>query len=904
MKFSLASVVLVLFLWVIGIITVFYMIDDTNYTTPQGSRWFQLMHSFTRSVAALRGSATLMPQQLPHSDHASTLDPNDHQMYIYFLWHDEDAYFNIYHYLSIESIFAVYPHAIFTYLVPEAPSSLSTDTIHSLKLSRYLASNKFEKYRKLGYRFTVRTFTPAQDGRFRTVCANCTVPFHISLQFALQEIHRTGGLVLHPSFYFLAALDGLDYGHYFDNYCLSPHESANTLRTYRPKVYDRWPELICTVSSMIYTRHAYDTVVECVLSLFTSDDLFLVCLESDQHFGGAICIDKVFNQCMKRSGDGRFNVFSALNVEDANNVAVGGDSRVMPSTTFPSSEDSKRPAHQRLSVEVLESFNNDPLKAARELRFERNWTLREESRVLYMGMLSFPRSKHLPDDDRGGPFADNSMIRSAIEQSRSIRKAEAGLLRYRPLAAHSSANNQSTAFSPPLALLKDESPGECHGYARELILPSHLPYSHDHVAHQVPTAQALRVLHSTSLYQFSCAPSIFVGGFPYSHASTLYDALTEHPLVLAPQCGHASWSESYVSVAATRDRAQCYPLIEPGERFLSVDGNLMLGVSPFAPHLIRQDNPAAKVIFVIRHPVHRLYLHYWHTLRHAIPRLSFDELVWPVISDPFSALSRLRELIVHGASSDQILAAFYEPSPRMTASSSPLTHSASAISANSSSLHAHSSLQPDPPHSSSLSSATPPLHPPTSTNSSVSRAVQTAFRQSLYALVLQHYLNVLGSKQILLMPAEAITSESTAVLLRSLGLVSLRSYMRMTVQRMHESAQADVRTFEEIPMDMRMSQDMFCKLTTYFRPFNDLLVNLSWSFNISSTVVDQNFTALWDSSPDTRNHNGLWIQSRLWDSLPEFAYSNHNQSWSRLWFEEEPEEEGSKLLPQLLVPQR
>jgi hypothetical protein len=50
-------------------------------------------------------------------------------------------------------------------------------------------------------------------------------------------------------------------------------------------------------------------------------------------------------------------------------------------------------------------------------------------------------------------------------------------------------------------------------------------------------------------------------------------------------------------------------------------------IAPDAPALIRQDVPGVKLVFLLRHPVDRLYSHYWQDYKVGVPLPSFEELV-------------------------------------------------------------------------------------------------------------------------------------------------------------------------------------------------------------------------------------------------------------------------------------
>jgi hypothetical protein len=57
-------------------------------------------------------------------------------------------------------------------------------------------------------------------------------------------------------------------------------------------------------------------------------------------------------------------------------------------------------------------------------------------------------------------------------------------------------------------------------------------------------------------------------------------------------------------------RAQYFPYIEPAEGFISAEGTVTYMYHAHAPHLIKSENPGARIIFTLRDPVARAWSDY------------------------------------------------------------------------------------------------------------------------------------------------------------------------------------------------------------------------------------------------------------------------------------------------------
>lgn len=429
---------------------------------------------------------------------------------------------------------------------------------------------------------------------------------------------------------------------------------------------------------------------------------------------------------------------------------------------------------------ALEAFGDDPMAAQAQL-LSGNWTLMDSAKVLWMGTLSRTASLF--------PYPNGSLLYTAVVQTRALL-------------------NRSTS------LLGDAGHGAgCHRFAPIISLPSH---------HRTLSS-------SSAMHGMGCSPSIYLINTPALSGTN----------ILTPTCGdytagmpEAQTQTQTQTLTLTHNsiamREDCYPYTEAEDKMLIVDSGSYRPMDPYLPYVIQQDNPSAKVILTLQHPVLALYLSYTSLS----PSLSFDEVLLQVLGDPLSPPCVLRTLLTTSLSNttDEVLSSYYAYSR-----------------ANSSTY-----------------------------NSSTSSAEHMLMTAMAYALAPLHYRRVLGDSRVLV-----VTDGQSDEVMRFLSLPPPRRWPHMV---------------PIAPRSVGMSQDMYCKLLTFFAPFTSLLTN------ISTNGVHANLTS-WDH-PASGTSLAL-----LYGSLPVYSPRNNNTSWPLLWFEVEDEESNADRikgggLSGRLVPQR
>jgi hypothetical protein len=592
--------------WAAVLVSVFVYLSKHDHTNIENSKWFQLQ-TFTGpdSYFLRKKAATLQPQQLPHTaDHNQ--DEKDHldgRSRIYLFWPSSEEAFTAHNYASLESILAAYPHAVIRVLVPA-----------SFRHTKYprkgiLAFNRFQKYRKQGFDIQMQTLSSepqkhrvhtSSDHRTSyyhtfvqplykscTTSNNCTqevvaVPYHLQVYLGLQEVWRTGGILTDFSFLFLDTLHDSntaipqanlrfgqdnDQSFYMNSYCVSPSPGKEENKVYRPRSFDSWSTALhCSSSLLLQVRSKESSLVACILSAYHSDEVFFLCLQSDDHFAGAVCLQRRLQTCLETSSPTASLLGAKQNVLDSN------------------TED-----------RWMESFGDDPAQARRSL-LSHNWTLLESVRVLWMGQLAWQRRS------RYFPYPIPSLLHSAYD------------------VVQSELRNRSHAFSK-----ETQRSARCSPYAHQLYLPHNLMdlfirpnelyiqtrkleniskdlyYTNSSIistatknSSTTSTSSLLYEVASLpvdSLGELTCAPAAVIAGFSQSQSSAAFQLLQLLPMVLAPSCGYQyEQSGTYRANNPTTltNRAMCFANVIGEENLISIDGDNEQHRDPYAPFLLKQ----------------------------------------------------------------------------------------------------------------------------------------------------------------------------------------------------------------------------------------------------------------------------------------------------------------------------
>lgn len=113
---------------------------------------------------------------------------------------------------------------------------------------------------------------------------------------------------------------------------------------------------------------------------------------------------------------------------------------------------------------------------------------------------------------------------------------------------------------------------------------------------------------AVNMAPYKCPPTFVLAGFIKAASSSLFLAATQHPQLLRPWSGPDFKEPAGYTRVDGSSRPADYPVIEAGESFLSADGSVENShPSVDGPSNLHKDNPHAKIVFVVRDPVHRVW---------------------------------------------------------------------------------------------------------------------------------------------------------------------------------------------------------------------------------------------------------------------------------------------------------
>lgn len=120
-------------------------------------------------------------------------------------------------------------------------------------------------------------------------------------------------------------------------------------------------------------------------------------------------------------------------------------------------------------------------------------------------------------------------------------------------------------------------------------------------------------------------PTLFIGGVQKSGTTSLHYFLSKHPEIFIPQVpeelhffdldeNYSKGLDWYMS---------CFSEWR-GEAIIAQTSPLYI-YQPDVPARIKEFNPDAKFIFILRNPIDRAYSHYWNSVRFGYENLSFEQ---------------------------------------------------------------------------------------------------------------------------------------------------------------------------------------------------------------------------------------------------------------------------------------
>lgn len=205
---------------------------------------------------------------------------------------------------------------------------------------------------------------------------------------------------------------------------------------------------------------------------------------------------------------------------------------------------------------------------------------------------------------------------------------------------------------------------------------------------------------------------------------------------------------------------------------------------------------------MVRNPVERLYSHYKFAYSSAFSKFgNFDEFVGPGM-DFGAKFGDLREMISNGSSMERILSRYYNDSYEGSAARGAL------------------------------------------------------FMHSLFALPVAHYIGVLGRDNVKVVSAEDLDVQDPVRLYDTLN--SIFRFIGVCPVPIADLVPS-LPSRNVVPAANQMSQDMYVRLTRFFRPFNDLLMMYS-ELNVTHWNVKSPPAKLPKFSPLNKTMPDLWFE--------------------------------------------
>lgn len=292
----------------------------------------------------------------------------------------------------------------------------------------------------------------------------------------------------------------------------------------------------------------------------------------------------------------------------------------------------------------------------------------------------------------------------------------------------------------------------------------------------------------------SCPPSIFLPGFDVETVASIYAVLVAHPMILPPLTSFAATgvSNCFVSETLFHRYDFCFPFIEPGEPFLSIDATASYYLDRETAQRIYQSNPSSKIIFIIDNPIERIYRSYVSMLiatDRQIPTL--DDIVLRALRKD-SIFGLMRVMFRNISNVDTMIETYY---------------SIPDIKSN-------------------------------NTVNNIDYFVMVLFRQSIYFPAIVHYMHIFGEDQLLVLLADDIHDCSNLANFQSIkkkiynflelpneptSIIDIPVCRNRTIL----STNYNQSNFNQSTIFPSISEEAVPALTSFFIPFHRALENIT-----------------------------------------------------------------------------
>jgi hypothetical protein len=273
---------------------------------------------------------------------------------------------------------------------------------------------------------------------------------------------------------------------------------------------------------------------------------------------------------------------------------------------------------------VLEVFQGDPYYAKRVI-LSSSWHLRRNVRVFWLGALAHSFMTANLTSQHNQTMIEASIQGINLQIMRKILPSSSTII---PTISSSMMSSMAESMARFPVDRSDPRTMHCHRFRRTN----------------------------------SCSPSIFIPGFDIEVVASIYAILASHPMLLPPLVTSSTASgitncfiDKYV------DKYEyCYPYIEPGESFFSIDASSSYYLDRRAAVRIHEQNPSAKIIFLMENPIELIHRAYQSiALANHDEAMSLDAIILRALQ-PQTIYSQMRQQLQNISSIETILSLYFQ----------------------------------------------------------------------------------------------------------------------------------------------------------------------------------------------------------------------------------------------------
>lgn len=618
--------------WLMGILfsylkltSFYYESNHDNLRHSSSSSQEEGADSTGKEVEA--DSIVLQPNIISRND-----DTGD-DLNVFLFWPYDNRLLSRANYESLETILESYPRALIRTLA----------FVNDGKMRAHFGffPDQFSMYQKLGYdvslgmdssdAFASVGIRLAHDYFIKWTercCLHCyapchklgqPLPYHLQLFPGLTKLYKKGGVLTDLSYRFQTRFNDpyLGPGFHIHSYCTE--RSHVWLWEQQSQYVPNEPQAhrTCYTSTLLIFNSPRHPVITCALARYGSDTLFAQCIENDLELGGVQCVADILKQCFSQH-----RVTNSLSQSIVSTVSTG-KMKLFDAT------------HQGAKIatpNILETFHYNYSLAAD--RLERQWTptavsssdsQRSGKLIYWMGSLATSGNwRHSLRTKRSNSSSISRSSSSSTEEAKVLTVTSAlylidGIENQLKADSNSTSTDLNATNSSILTVDSERDiscmQNRCRPFSTALEYLKRLGAS---------------TSYGTDIESNSCTPVAVVMGFSQSGVDEIARVLSNHPQMVSPAYSYEANSVPTLNAPyrskpprALLHRMWAFPVlgsvdnqwsanvpVEERAPFMTFDASGTYALDFSTPYILRQDNPNARALFVVSHPVHRMYREY------------------------------------------------------------------------------------------------------------------------------------------------------------------------------------------------------------------------------------------------------------------------------------------------------